>query len=382
MSDPRVLVLHNRYRQTGGEEQALALHLRALTGAGVEHRLLERQSAGAARIHAGVAMLRGGEPAADVREAVEDLGATIAHCHNLQPLLGPRALAAARDAGARVVLHLHNFRVFCGIGVSFRDGEPCFRCHHGRTLPGLVLNCRGSLPEAGVYAVALARQLDALLDVVDRFVAPSGWAAGQLARLGIPSERLSVLPHYLPAERLAASSRAAQGEYALALGRLAPEKGFGVAIDAAAASGVPLRIAGAGPLEDALRRRVAERGAPAELVGPVNNEERDRLVAGAAMMVVPTAGNETFGYVALEAMGAGLPVVATQAGALPEIVGESATVARSDPSALATRMRALFDDPAARARAGEAAIERARSFNEEGFRARLGAIYDELSIRS
>ena len=100
MADTRVLVLHNRYRQTGGEEQALALHLRVLAGAGIEHRLLERQSAGVARLHAGVAMLRGGEPATDVGEAVAGLGATVAHCHNLQPLLGPRALTG-RPLSAR-----------------------------------------------------------------------------------------------------------------------------------------------------------------------------------------------------------------------------------------------------------------------------------------
>ena len=378
MPEPRVLVLHNRYRQTGGEEQALALHLRALRNAGIEHRLLERQSAGVRRLHAGAAMLRGGEPATDVTGAIGELGATVVHCHNLQPLLGPRALAAARAAGARVVMHLHNFRVFCAIGVAFRDGEPCFRCRGGRTAPGLVLNCRRNVPEAAVYAVALARQLRPLLDVVDRFVTPSVWAAGQLAQLGIPAQKLTVLPHYLPADRLAGSSRAAEGAYAVALGRLAPEKGFEVAIDAAAATGVPLRVAGGGPLEDTMRERIAARDAPAELVGPVSGDERDRLFAGGAMLVMPTVGNETFGYAALEAMGAGLPVVATRAGALPEVVGDSATVPRSDPAALGARMRELFDDAAARGRAGEAALERARTFGEEDFRDRLRAIYGEL----
>jgi glycosyltransferase involved in cell wall biosynthesis len=378
MPSPRVLLLHNRYRQTGGEEQALALHLRALRNAGIEHRLLERRSDDVSRIDAGRAMLGGGDPASDVSDAVAELGATIVHCHNLQPLLGPRALAAARDAGARVVLHLHNFRLFCAIGVSFRDGAACFRCHHGRTAPGLVLNCRGNVAEAAVYAVALARQLRPIIDVVDRFIAPSAWAAGQLARLGIPAEQLLVLPHYLPAEQLASSSSAADGEYALALGRLAPEKGFEMAVDAAALSGVPLRIAGSGPLEDDLRRHIADRGAPAELLGGVTAERRDALYAGAAMLVMPTAGNETFGYAALEAMGAGLPVVATRAGGLPEVVGEPATIPRSDSDALAARMRELFDDPAGRGRAGEAALTRARTFGEDGFRERLGAIYDAL----
>ena len=375
MADPRVLVIHNRYRQTGGEERFLGLHLRALGNAGVEHRLLERRSAGAARVEAGAAMLRGGERADDVRAAIREMGATVVHCHNLQPLLGPRALAAARDAGARVVLHVHNFRLFCAIGVSFRDGAPCFRCRRGLTAPGLVLNCRGNLPEAAMYAVALARQLRSILELVDRFVVPSAWAAGQLERLGLPADHVTVLPHYLPDEELAPSSRASAGAYALALGRLAPEKGFEVAVEAAARAAVPLRIAGAGPLAEGLARAVTDTRAPVELVGAVDDEERDRLLAGAAMLVVPTVGNETFGYVALEGMGAGVPVVATRAGALPELVGDGASLPRGDPVALAERMRALFTDPAARERHGAAALERARSFSETRFRDALLEIY-------
>jgi glycosyltransferase involved in cell wall biosynthesis len=375
MAQPRVLVLHNRYRQTSGEEQAVALHVLALERAGVEHRLLERDSAAAGRVAAGVAMLQGGEPSADVARLARELGATIAHCHNLQPLLGLRALAAARQAGARVVMQLHNYRVFCSIAVAFRDGEPCYRCRGGLTAPGLVLNCRGNLPEAAVYAFALARQLEPLLDVVDLFVAPSGVAAGQLANLGIPPERLAVLPHYLPAERFASSSAAGDGAYALALGRLAPEKGLDVAIDAAARAGFPLKIAGTGPVEHAVRRRAQESGAPVEVVGQVDAPERDRLLRGAAMLVMPSLWNETFGYAALEAMAAGVPVVAARAGGLPELVGEDACVPRGDAVALADRVRALADDPAARQAAGEAALERARSFGEDHYRERLLAVY-------
>ena len=175
-------------------------------------------------------MLAGGEHPQLVAEAVRELGATVLHAHNLHPLIGPRALRAAAAAGARVVLHLHNFRLFCAIGVAFRDGAPCFRCRGRQTLPGLALNCRGSLPEAATYAAALAAHLPAVLECVDRFLAPSGYAAGQLARLGVPAGSLSVLEHYLPAEGLAERSRADRGEFALVSARLAPEKGVAVAI--------------------------------------------------------------------------------------------------------------------------------------------------------
>src|SRR5687767_12207754 len=152
----RVLVVHNRYRVEGGEERAVELQLAALERAGIPHTLLERSSSGASRLRAARALLRGGIDEHEVAAAAGALRADVVHVHNMQPLFGPRSLAAAHTAGARVLMSLHNLRLFCAIGVAARDGGPCFRCHHRLTLPGLVLNCRESLPEAAVYAAALA----------------------------------------------------------------------------------------------------------------------------------------------------------------------------------------------------------------------------------
>ena len=152
-----VLVVHNRYRIEGGEERSVELQLAALRRAGVAHALLERRSADLSRPQAALALLRGGGDEADVEAAARQLRADVVHVHNMLPLPGPRGLEAARSAGAAVVMQLHNLRLFCAIGVAARDGGPCFRCHHRNTLPGLVLNCRGSVPEAAVYATALRR---------------------------------------------------------------------------------------------------------------------------------------------------------------------------------------------------------------------------------
>ena len=370
---PRVLVLHNSYRHTGGEERAVELHLRALGRARIAHRALVRDSAGAGRMEAGAALLRGGARPGEVAEAVRALRADVVHAHNTLPLFGPRALAAAREAGARVVAHLHNFRFSCAVAVAFRDGAPCFRCRGRLTLPGLVLNCRGSVPEAAAYAAALAVHQGAALAAVDSFVAPSRYAAGQLARLGVPAGSLRVVPHYLPAELLAPGSRAEAGRYALVAGRLAPEKGVEHAIAAAARAGVPLRVAGDGPARAELAARVP---AGVELLGSVGADEIRRLLAEAAMLVVPSVGNETFGYAALEAMGQGVPVVATRSGALPEVVGPERCVPRGDTDALAEAMRRLWEDGARRRAEGEALLARAREgFGEEAFVARLLAVY-------
>ena len=65
---------------------------------------------------AAAGLLAGGLRPDAVAAAVRRTGARVVHAHNVQPAFGWRALAAAREAGARVVLHLHNYRLVCAVG--------------------------------------------------------------------------------------------------------------------------------------------------------------------------------------------------------------------------------------------------------------------------
>lgn len=373
----RVLVVHNRYRFEGGEERSVELELQALRRADVPHALLDRSSEDLSRPSAALALLRGGRDEADVAAAAGELQADVVGVHNMLPLFGPRALAAARATGAGVVLHLHNLRLFCAIGVAARDGGPCFRCHHRNTLPGLALNCRESVPEAVVYAAALARHQPAVINAVDRFVTPSEYAAGQCARLGVPAERIEVVPHYVPGDAFAERSRAGDGEYALVVARLAPEKGIDVAVKAAALADVPLRVAGEGPVKAALVELANLVGGHVDFVGRLDRAGLERELAGAAMLLMPSRYHEFAGYSALEAMAAGVPVIASNLGALPELVGEERCVPPNDPHALAARMRKLWREPELRRSEGDALIERACAGHaEQAYIGRLLEVYE------
>jgi glycosyltransferase involved in cell wall biosynthesis len=371
----RVLVVHNRYRIAGGEERAVELQLDALGRAGIPQATLLRDSGDASAVKAATSMLRGGHDPGEVAAAVRRHRATVAHFHNMHPLFGHRALQAARDEGAKVVLHLHNYRLFCAIAIAFRDGDDCFRCRGRHTLPGFVLNCRDSVPESAVYTAALATHQPKVLDAVDTFVTPSHYAAGRLIRLGLPEDRLRVVPNYLPDDEIAHGSNADGGGYALFAGRLATEKGVAYAIDAARESGVPLRIAGDGPLEAELRERAGD--APnVVFLGRVRQGDVGRLLRGAAMAVVPSISGDVMPFAAIEAMAAGAPVVATDAGSLPELVGRRHCAPKKDAMALAARMRALQDDPATRKDEGDQGIARVRElFGEQRYVQALRALY-------
>ena len=379
MPAPRVLVLHNRYRIEGGEERSVELQLRVLERAGVAHRRLERRSSDAGRARAAGALLRGGSREQEVAAAVRELPANLLHAHNMLPLYGPRALDAARRAGARVVLQLHNFRLFCAIAVASRDGGPCFRCRGRRTLPGLMLNCRGSWPEAAAYAAGLALHQPRVFAAVDRFVAPSRAAARKLAELGVPAARLDVLPHYLPDAEFALRSSAGEGAYALVASRLAPEKGIDTAVEAAAASGVALKVAGEGPEAGRLRQLAEQLGAPVEFLGRLGRAELGELRAGAGAVLLPSRYHELAPYTALESMAAGVPTLGTRIGGLPELLGEERCLPVNDATALATRLGELWADSELRREEGEALLARARErHSEQRYTRDLLALYGEL----
>ena len=341
-----ILFLHNRYRTTGGEERAvddLAWLVREHLSEDVE--VLTRDSAALGRRRATVGLLRGGLRPEDIAAAVRRTGARVVHAHNLLPAFGWRALAAAREAGARTVLHLHNYRLVCAVGTCFtRDGD-CVRCSGRNTWPGVRLNCRGTGPEAAVYGAALALHQERMAAEADAIVVPSAFAERRLRELRAPLPRdVDVVPHVV--RSVADAPALDPSGPALVTSRLAREKGIDVAIDACRDAGVPLVVAGDGPLAEELRAHA--RGADVRFAGRVRDDELADLRAGASLAIVPSRSAETFGLAAAEAMAAGLPVAATAMGALTDLLPAHQLAPPGDAAALAALVRRLRGDaPAA-----------------------------------
>ncbi|MGE5184094.1 MAG: glycosyltransferase family 4 protein [Acidobacteriota bacterium] len=152
-----------------------------------------------------------------------------------------------------------------------------------------------------------------------------------------------VQPMGLPLARFARIARAPTPT-ALVVARLVAIKGVDVAIRAAREAGVRLVIAGDGPERAAL----AQLGG--ELVGQVDPDARDRLLATAGVVVVPSrvlasGRSEGMPTIALEALAAGVPVVASAVGGLRSLAPAARLVAPDDPHALAAAIRATLAAP-------------------------------------
>jgi glycosyltransferase involved in cell wall biosynthesis len=228
-----------------------------------------------------------------------------------------------------------------------------------------------------VYAIALRRQQPRLVEHVDQFVAVSDVLAAHLRDLGLPPSLTATLPNFMPTAEFATESGAGLGEFALVAGRLTEEKGFDTAIAAARAAGVPLVIAGDGPDEPRLRRLAA--GADVRFAGRLAPEALARLRRRAAVALAPSRWEEPCPYSVLEALAAGVPVLASDRGGLPEMVG-SAGLPSTDHAAWSAALSELWESPRLREERGNQAIARARDRHGEAhYYDVLTRLYDGVS---
>lgn len=368
-----VLVVHNRYSsaQPSGENRVVDQEVGLLRAAGHRVEVFERRSDDIAgrslRGKAAVPFLVPWNPAvrAELTARLRTSRPDVVHIHNVFPLLSPAVLAACADAGVPAVATLHNYTQVCPPGTLHRDGRPCTDCVGSKvSLPAVRHGCyRNSRLATVPLAVSLTVNRRRWWSGVERFFCISTAQRDVLVRSGVPAELLTVKHNFVPEP---GACRTGTGEHVLFLGRLAEAKGVRLlmaAWDDIAADGgvgVPLVIAGAGPLEREVTAWAAGRD-DVRHVGLLDPAQCRQAVARSVALVAPSLVLETFGLVVAEAMAAGVPAVAAGHGGFTELVEDGVTGLLhrpGDPASLASCLRRVTAEPARNREMGQAARRR------------------------
>jgi len=230
----------------------------------------------------------------------------------------------------------------------------------------------------------------------DLFLAATQRARNTLLLEGVPKSRIEVAPPGIAIQRFgaAASSSTPMLEHVIVSpGRLVWEKGHQDVLRAVAAlhkglvatvARPRLLIVGVGPEEGRLRKHARELGIAdvVEFRSSVSYDEMPSVYASASCMVLASlpirSWEEQFGMVLVEAMAAGLSIVTTQSGAIPEVAGESSRY--FPPGDWLALARELAEGPLSRPPGGRISHpeERLARYSSDAAAARLARTYDHL----
>lgn len=360
----RILVVHNAYRQRGGEDAVVEAEVALLRSRGHSVQLYARDNdeiapGNAVRTALGTVWSR--RTVREVSAMLSGSAVDVVHAHNTFPLISPSLYWAAARAGVPVVQTLHNFRLSCPQGMYLRDGRVCEDCAGRLPWRGVVHRCyRGSAAQSGLLAGMLVthRAIGTWQQQVTRYIALNEFCRQKFIAGGLPQRRIAVKPNFVDLrENPDGKARAREGgarQGGLFVGRLAPEKGVAVLVAAIdRIGGVVVEVAGDGP-----QRATVEASRFARALGALGPKLVLERMRTAAYLVLPSLWYENFPRTLVEAFACGLPVIASRLGSMVELVEEGRTGLLFEPgdaADLAEKIRWAESNPAALKRMGETA---------------------------
>ncbi len=384
----RVLQVHTRYRQAGGEDQVVEAERQLLEGAGIDvHQVIfdnaelreSRSLAGDLGLAASAIWSRSAQRR--IRAAIVANRPQVMHVHNTFPAASPSVYSAAAPRGVAVIQTLHNYRLVCPAATLFRDGHVCTECV-GRPMPwpAVVHACvRDSRSQSLVAAATITAQRARarFTQGIDVYIALTHFQRELMIEGGLPAERIRVIPNFLASDPQTGSEGRTGVLFA---GRLSDEKGIAVLLEAASMVPGMVSVAGGGPLSNTVKQ--AEAAGHLTSLGSLPQASVVVEIRRAIALVVPSIWFEGFPIVLLEAFATGTPVIASRIGSLAELVEHGVTGLLVEPgnaAYLADQIRWARDHPSEMREMGVHARDRFESlFGGEAHLAALLETYRSI----
>jgi glycosyltransferase involved in cell wall biosynthesis len=373
-------MVHNYYQQRGGEDVSMESEVALLRENGHSVSLYSIHNDSIARI----GRLRGAfrtiwsfESYRKVKAIISEEQIDVMHVQNFFPLISPSVYFAANACGVPVVQSIRNYRLFCLNAFFHRDGAVCELCFKRKfAWPGIKRGCYRESKLASFVVASMQfvhhRVLHSFSKKVSCFVALSGFVKDKLLEAGIAEERIVVKPNFVNPDPGCGQSDQKRFVF---VGRLSPEKGVNTLIKAwetltcaGRLQGYELVIIGDGPDRQALEKQVDSQSV--NFVGRLEEKETLNLIGGAKALIFPSEWYETFGRVAIEAYGKGVPVIASRIGAIEELIHDGDTgflFEAGNPQSLGEKLEYASENPVEMASMGE----KARLLFEEKFSAKM-----------
>jgi glycosyltransferase involved in cell wall biosynthesis len=329
----KILYIHSFYKERGGEDVVFENEVRMMKESGHEVETLLFYNAGWTAV---MFLIFFFNPVSFLRtwRAVGRFRPDIVHIHNWFFGASPSVFLAARWRGTPAVHTIHNFRILCPSAMLFHNNDVFTDSVH-KVFPTRAISKRvyrnSGISTLWLLAGIRLHYFMRTWQSIEKFICLTAASKKVLCDsfLRISPEKVAIKPHFLPwttpQEMFRHSPEATSGRGGgrtgdfLYVGRLSPEKGIGLMLEAFGKCDLPLRVIGDGPLRGAVEE--ASRVHPnITYLGFRNKEDIVREMCSCTALVLATTGFEQFGMVIIEAFFCGTAVIVPDHGSPAELV--------------------------------------------------------------
>ena len=327
MNDMRILIVHNQYKQSGGEDCVFQNELKLLRGKGhnVEIVLFDNRTIISTldKLLTAVSCIFNLRSYWLFIEKIKQFKPDVIHVHNFFPLISPSVFYAASKCNVPVVMTLHNYRLICPNALLLRNARPCINCIDKIIQEkGIFCKCyRNSVIQSLMVALhnfVHSAVLKTWHKYLERIIVLSEFSKKiyQKSFLKEISKKMIVKPNFTSQYEV---KEKCEKEYYIYVGRLSIEKGINVLMDAFDNSDILLKLVGDGPLEIDVNDYFKEKK-NVEMYGFLEKEDMLELMSNAKALIFPSICFENCPLIILEAFMLGVPVLCSNRGGSAELI--------------------------------------------------------------
>jgi len=249
----------------------------------------------------------------------------IVHLHSIYHHISSSIIPEIKKRNIPIVMTVHDYHLIAPNNLLFHNGKICEITKPDKYYKALIHHCvKGSLP-ASVLEVAEKYFYQYVLkdrDLIDQFIVPSKFVKEKLHEYGISWDKLKIIPHFIDTQKYKPDYRL--GSYLLFVGGLYPHKGTRFLIDIMERiPEINCYIIGVGSEEKWLKKIISDKKIKnIKLLGFVSDNKLKEYMQHCRFTIMPSLWYEGFGYVLIEANACGKPVIASNIGAIPEVIRE------------------------------------------------------------
>ena len=317
----RILVIHSRYQETGGEDSVVNLEMDLLRQEHTPELLLFQNEAGVSGLFQFLFSIWNIFAARRVRNKIKEFKPDLIHVHNWHFASGPIIFHTIAKSGIPVVATLHNYRILCPSAKLF-TGDLQFLDSLKQDFPWRAIQKRvyrnSLLLTFWLSLILYVHRKSGTWKLINRYLVPSSAMLPFFNQVSwnFPTDRLFVKHNFTEPVNVQLQEKATGFLY---IGRLSKEKGIHWMLEAFLSEKQTLTIIGDGPLKEEIVE-LTKQYSVIQYKGAMDKKGVQLELSGAAVLVVPSVWQEPFGMVIIESFASGTPVIGSKIGAIAELI--------------------------------------------------------------